>query len=151
MNDPEFIEAYKKALRFLTYKSRTSQEIYSKLIYKGYSGNIIQKVIENLKEKKYLNEEDFVKNWIEIYKKKLGRIKIEALMLQKGIPLELIQEKLKLYLLEEELELAFNLAKRARKNKNLKKMFYFLKNRGFPKEIIFKVINKLYNYERTFS
>lgn len=91
---------YNFALRFLSYRPRSEKEIRDKLKIKYQKSNIgnltllIDKVIQKLKEKKFINDEEFAKGWIESrqrFKPRSSRlIKIE--LKQKGIDQELIEQ-----------------------------------------------------------
>ncbi len=53
------------AIRYLSYQPRTVHEIKIFLKKKEFSSEMILKVIEILKEKQYLNDQEFAKLFIE--------------------------------------------------------------------------------------
>ncbi len=57
------LEAYYKSLRYITRKLRSEKEIW-KLLDKDFSKEIIKETIERLKSDGYLNEELFLKSYI---------------------------------------------------------------------------------------
>ena len=57
------LEAYYKSLRYITRKLRSEKEIW-KLLDKDFSKEIIKETIERLKNDGYLNEELFLKSYI---------------------------------------------------------------------------------------
>ena len=57
--------ALQKALRFLSYRTRTEQEVSRKLERNGYEPAIVAEVIERLKQSQMLNDEEFSKRWVE--------------------------------------------------------------------------------------
>jgi len=71
---------------------------------KKYDKKLIQVVLEELQEKKYLNDADFTERFIteRIYFKKSGAQKIKSELLKKGISLSLIEEKLRMVVDENE-------------------------------------------------
>lgn len=92
----DFQKFYDITLRFLSYRPRSEKEIRDKLISKKASLEIIEKIIAKLKEKKFINDEEFAKWWIEsrlAYKpRSINLIKRE--LLQKGIDRELIDAQI---------------------------------------------------------
>ena len=58
-------------MRFLSYRPRSEKEVKEKLKIKYQKSNIkdltliIDKVIQKLKEKKFINDNEFAKGWIE--------------------------------------------------------------------------------------
>ena len=90
----EFDKFYNKALRFLSFRPRSEYEVKQNLVRKKASENIISKVVSRLKENNFINDEEFIKWWIEqrtnFKPRSLKLIKIE--LRQKGIDKELIEE-----------------------------------------------------------
>lgn len=58
------VEAYYKALNYIKKKLRTKLEIYNKLKGFNYDENIIKNVLEKLEKQKYLNDELYIKSYI---------------------------------------------------------------------------------------
>jgi len=65
MADDEIEVAYQRALRFLSYRPRSSFEIEKKLKDLEFSETVIEKVIKRLQEKKYLDDFKFAEMWVE--------------------------------------------------------------------------------------
>lgn len=90
----EFEKFYNKALKFLSYRPRSEKEIRDKLFQKKASSEVIEKVASKLKEKKFINDEEFAKLWIESRNRSKPRslrlIKLE--LKQKGISQDLIDK-----------------------------------------------------------
>lgn len=95
---------YTKALRFLTIRPRSEKEVRDNLLRKKAPLETVQKVVEQLKEQKYLNDREFVKWWIEqrteFRPRSLRLIKLE--LKQKGIPDNVIELGIKNKELREE-------------------------------------------------
>ena len=159
-----------KSFRFLSYRPRSEKEVKDYLKKKSFFAkamegqeknnleSVIDSIINKLKEQKFLNDEEFVKWWIEqrtTIKPKASRlIKIE--LKQKGIAKDLIDK-----IFEEssssDLEKATVLAKRRIKRyshisdrkKLYDKLGRFLASRGFNyetiKEVIDQILPKEYN------
>lgn len=58
------VEAYYKALSYIKKKLRTRMELYKKLEELKYDENIIKNVLEKLEKQKYLNDELYIKSYI---------------------------------------------------------------------------------------
>jgi len=96
----DFEKFYNLALRFLSYRPRSEKEVRDRLKIKNQKSNlkdldlIIDKVIEKLKEKKFINDEEFAKGWIEsrlrFKPRSLRLIKLE--LKNKGIDSETIEK-----------------------------------------------------------
>lgn len=89
----DFEKFYNSSLRFLSYRPRSEKEIEGKLKSKKVSSEIIEKIIIKLKEKRFINDEEFAKWWIESrirFKPRSLRL-IELELKQKGISDDIIQ------------------------------------------------------------
>lgn len=151
----EFEKFYNKALKFLSYRPRSVEEVRKNLLNsRGRSGStkknttpeIAEKIISKLKEYKFLNDNEFVRWWIEQrtnYKpRSLRLIKME--LGQKGIDRDLIDQVIDdLRLTIDDLGSAKKLIeKRANKYKGLErdekfqKVARYLSSKGFSYDII---------------
>ena len=144
---------YNRALKFLSYRPRSEKEIRDKLKRKKASEEIINKIILRLKENNFLNDEEFVKWWIEqrtnFKPRSLKLIKME--LGQKGIDKELIDETIdELPSAIDDLESAKKLIeKRLSRYKNLsrdekfQKIARYLVSKGFSYDIIKEIFKSL--------
>lgn len=154
----DFDKFYNKALRFLSFRPRSEKEIRDYLIKNKASEASIDKIIKNLKEHKFINDEEFVRWWIEqrtLLKPKATRaIKFE--LKQKGIDKDLIDRSFEDDLtsdLEKAKKLAEKKMPRYSKITDRKKIYEklgrFLASKGFNydtiKEVIDQVLPKEYN------
>ena len=57
--------AFQKALQFIQYRPRSVEETRRRLNEKGFSSDVIESTIDKLLEKKWLDDLDFAKQWIE--------------------------------------------------------------------------------------
>lgn len=154
----DFEKFYNKALRFLSFRPRSEKEIrdYLKGVGRPKSqkniapDGIIDLIINKLKEYKFLNDEEFVKWWIEqrtAAKPKAWRV-IKMELKQKGIQNDLIDSfELKD---KNDLENAIKLAKsRMRRYENMErqdvyeKLGRYLASKGFNYDIIKEVIDQI--------
>jgi regulatory protein len=87
-----FDKFYDKALNFLSYRTRSEKEVRDKLEMKQADPEVIEKIIAKLKEKKFINDEEFSRQWVEsrnrFKPRSLRLIKIE--LKQKGISDEIL-------------------------------------------------------------
>ncbi len=155
--DDNYFYLFNYALKLLSFRPRSYQELKKKLVNyskkKDISNQIIESVIADLGRRNLVNDEAFVKWWIEQrhgYKPK-GRKIIEAELLAKGIKkdliIKLINEKSNP---NEEYELAYSIAKKKISNyRRLSlidrkiKISNLLHRKGFEWEIIYRVIDSL--------
>lgn len=88
-------EAYTTALNYISYKLRTESEIRKKLTKQDYEKKVIDSVINRLKEEKYLNDEVYIKSFIndKINLSNIGPYKIK-LELMSDFKEEKIEEEL---------------------------------------------------------
>jgi regulatory protein len=57
-------KAFQKALQFINYRPRSVHEVKEKLEKLGFSGSVIDDVVNELLRKKYLDDYDYAENWI---------------------------------------------------------------------------------------
>jgi len=81
-----------KAIDFLSRRDYSYSELYTKL--KKYTDDLdaIKAVVDEMVEKKYLNEERFIENFIHSKSKKYGSLKIKHLLHNKVNNRELVNE-----------------------------------------------------------
>jgi regulatory protein len=151
--DNIFEKFYNKALEFLSYRTRSEKEIRDKLKAKQVEPQVIEKIIAKLKEKKFINDENFARQWIEnrsrFKPRSLRLIKLE--LKQKGISEE-VMEKISNdeFLIFNDLEQAKKLVeKRIKRLKDLskqeiyQKLGRYLASKGFNWDTIKKAIDEV--------
>ena len=86
-NDILYEKAKQKAFRFLLVRSRSTKELRSKLREKGFEETVVNDVIANLLELRYLDDETFANGWARnlAVNRLWGNRKIEISLLEKGI------------------------------------------------------------------
>jgi regulatory protein len=147
-----FEKLYGKSLHFLSFRPRSEKELKDFLKKKKAGELISQRIIESLKNSKFLNDEEFALWWVEqrtrSKPKALRVIKME--LLQKGIDKETIEKTL-----GENTESDLDRAKKIAENKirkiNIKdikapeKLFRFLASKGFDYDTIKEVIDQFFH------
>ncbi len=153
----DFEKFYKAAIRFLSFRPRSGKELKDYLTKKKCDPLISKRIIESLTRDKFLNDEEFVRWWVEqrtILKPKASRI-IKYELKQKGINKELIDsffeneesstsDFTKALALAEKKMVRFS--KIEDKRKVYEKLGRFLASKGFDwdtiKEVIDQVLSK---------
>lgn len=129
------------AFKYISYKNRTEKEVKDKLLEKDYSEEVIENILETLREYNYVNDEkyaiDMQKELINF--KMYGEYRIRQILFQKGINKEIVD------CLEYDYEKMYNnaikLLKSKYKNispdyKEKQKIFGFLTRKGYSYDII---------------
>lgn len=116
-------------------------------------GAIVEKIILRLNELEYLNDEQFVQDYIadRLKYKPRGIMAIKMELFKKGIEKDLIEKYLNRDNIDEKEAADRILANYARKLKNLpekeakRKIFQYLAGKGFRQDTIYKTIDSFYN------
>lgn len=150
-NNPTLDKALSIAYKFLNYRPRTEKEVRTKLINKKIDNEIIEAVIEKLKDYNYLNDRDFCKNWIDyrLKLKPMGKSRLFQELVQKGVAPQLVSEILEseidIYLEEEVVRqlIKKQANKYLNKHNGLNKLKSFMLRRGFTIETVNKILIEL--------
>lgn len=148
--DLSFLRAKNYAYRLLSYRQRSIREIADRLKKKRFSPKVIKKTVGYLTELDYLNDENFARAWVQtkLQAQPLGWSLLRYQLRQKGVAEEIIEKVLGAFAERyNEDELAGKLvAGRRSCYKGLaplklkKRLYDYLRRRGFPQEVILKVI-----------
>lgn len=152
LQDPnDYDHAWQYALFLLNLSMRTVSEVEQKMVKRGYGKKVIIQVINNLKEDKFLDDDNYAEVFINSMKnyKTWGRFMMKKKMLEKKLPASLIEQKLsELVTDEDELEIAKRfVSKQINDSKALKKLDYQekqklmrkLMSRGFAMDTVVKL------------
>jgi regulatory protein len=140
-------EVLHAAVRYLSYREHSAQELIHKLQAKGYASEDILTVITHLQEKNYQSDQRYADSIIRHrINKGYGQRYIEQALKQQGVSTTTIKEALKNQQIDWYLqaELAYNkrFANSEIKNdKDKAKRIRFMQNRGFSSEQIFTLIS----------
>lgn len=166
----DFDRLYNKALRYLSYRPRSEREVKDYLKIKNHPSTslrtniknltlVIDKVIQKLKERKFINDEEFARWWIEQRSKfKPQGVRLTELELrQKGIDKELIDRLIhnSEFIIQNDLEQAKKLVEKKMgrfRNKFgmtregiYQKLGRYLASKGFDWDTIKKAIDEVLN------
>ena len=143
----EIRHPFNLAIKYLSYQPRTVHEMQKYIEKKGFGEDIVKKVIETLLEKKYLNDKDFTKLFIEskVRNKPKSKFAFQYELKKKGVCPSIIETVLERY---DDQDLAFTAVRpKIKMWKNLddekfkKKMMNYLRYRGFSYEIFLSTLN----------
>lgn len=144
------MEDFRKALNYsfllLKYRPRSRQEIIGRLKRKKYSAAAINKVIANLEENNYINDEDFVRLFVSSsLSRGWGRKRIEYTLKKLGIPEEIASnasfDKQAFYERLKEL-VARKISNKARDKKNYQRIIRTMAAKGFSYEDITRALEE---------
>lgn len=137
--DSEKSVAFEKAVGYLGRCMRTCKQMRDYLIKKGYSQEVVEYVVDKLKNYKYLDDEQYAKLYAEQASSNKGNRRIKQELMQKGIS----QERAERVKLDDELsrETADKLAQKYMKNKprdfkTLQKLQRYLLSRGYEYDVV---------------
>jgi len=144
--------AFQKALQFIAHRPRSVEETRQRLSKKGFSDEVINVTVKKLLEKKWLDDLDFSRQWIEnrnTFRPRSGKLLRYELRL-KGVSDDEITQALEKYGGDEN-ELAYQAgikkAKKCRQESKLdftKKVGGYLGRRGFNYGIVKPTVERLW-------
>jgi len=152
IKEDNYIKGKNKALKYIEKSIKTETQIREMLIKKEYEEEVIDRVLDFLRNYDFVNDERYVKAFIKAKIKESGKNKIKFNLMKKGISQELIKDSLSAINSEEELLVATRLAQKKAdtlcknekdKQKILQKINVFLINKGYSYSIINEVIPKI--------
>lgn len=142
------------AVRFLAYSARSCTEIERRLEKGGFDPDIIAVVVEELKQKDYLNDGKFSEDWISdrADRKRYGKSRLTAELQRKGLDTETIREAIASVSPDDELRRALAAAEARhpfcgdealdaeQTQANNRRLAAFLQRRGFDWSIVKQVL-----------
>ncbi|MFA5197404.1 MAG: RecX family transcriptional regulator [Patescibacteria group bacterium] len=142
----DYQKCLNKAFSLLSIRMNSESELKKKL-KKRFEYKTVNKVIIRLKELNYINDQTFVKNWIENRGSNRGRFLLKKELMQKGIDKSLVDKYFEQ--IDPDLELAHARELVAKKHwpemtedEEYQKIGGFLSRRGFDYETIRRVNNE---------
>lgn len=135
------------AQRYLAYQPRTILEVMIYLAKKGFGEDIIEKIINILLEKNFLNDHNFAQLFVEsrVKTKPKSKFALGYELKKKGVNASIIEDVLSQY---DDEDLALSSVKSKIKiwqnldpEKFKKKMLNFLRYRGFSYDICLSTLN----------
>ena len=144
----QYFDAYDKAINYIAYQPRTSFEVRNRMLREEYDKSVINNVIGALVEEKYINDEQYVLDYYESYRKKYGVFRIVSNLKGKGIN----ESEIASVQMEDDEEVAYDLLLK-KHGKDIDEIGFemkgkiskYLSQRGFAFDTIKKVVNRYGN------
>lgn len=139
-------------IRYLGIRPRTEEEIKKHLHEKGFTDEMIEKVRQSFREKKYLDDRQYARDWVleRMRLKPRGKNMLRYELIQKGVDPGYIDEALERVGGEEEVEAAVQIALKkyscirfASFPEMRKKVGPFLQRKGFSFEVVVVVFERI--------
>jgi len=143
-------KAYMRAVNYLSYRPRSEAEIRRNLIKNNVSDNLIEDILERLRQSGLVNDAEFAHAWVENRSemRPRGQRALAYELRQRGVDRHIIDQALESV---DEGELAYRAAlMRVRRFKNLewndfrKKMYSYLAQRGFNYHVAAPTIDRVW-------
>lgn len=146
--------ARRLAIQFIQYKLRSEHEVYKRILKEGYDAGLAASVIEDIRALGYLNDAIYVQKYLYDSAKLSPKSKklLKSQLLLKGIDEATIDKELSEWKMDDQSTAEMLVKKKFGKydlkdEKIIRKVYNFLKHRGFSYEIIDKIINLSVNSE----
>ncbi len=152
--DSAVLKAKSDALRLLSFRPRSVEELRNRLKLKKYPEEVIQSTLESLERQGLLNDEKFAKlfSHASVYTRPTGRRKLEFDLKKKGLALSIIEKTLSSLEDYDEKKVAHDLVATRfhkmtgiSKEKKKARLYGFLQRRGFSSEAIFGALSELFS------
>lgn len=145
------VQAYEQAVKFLSYRIRSSAEIRDYLKQKKYNQDAVEEVIERLQQMNYLNDLEFARLWVKnreaFHPRGASALRYE--LRQKGIASDLIDEALSEFDAVESAYRAAQKKARSLRGKNRETMRQqlggFLQRRGYSYDTVSNVLQRIFD------
>lgn len=138
------------AVKFISYKIKSTFEVVKKLKELGYDNTVIDSVVDALVKDNYLNDKDYAERYArtKIKLKKISKKQLELELQQKGISDEIIANLSELHEIDEHGDVERLLLKKykaddLKDNKLRLKAMKFLYSKGYDSDIIQSIIDKV--------
>lgn len=154
LESEEKAKAMDAALRLLSYRMRSEKELADSLRRKGYGEGLVEDIMKELRKRGYVDDQDFARMYAQslLGSRKDGSRAVKMKLSQKGISREVTRNIVEELTSDEKeyeaaLELAIKKLKGSYKNDSpdaiYRKLGGFLSRKGYPYEIVMKVLRKV--------
>ena len=143
----EFDRCKTKVLKYILYKKRTENEVRTKF-NSSIEEDLLEDVIEYLKENNYIDDSDYIKRTINNFKilKSLSIVELRYKLLSKGIDKNLIEDYIyenKDEITEYEINSAIKIIDKKSKELEKKEIISYLMKKGYKKDNILVAYEEL--------
>lgn len=136
-----------RAMHLLNDMDRTESQLRTKLLNGDYPADIVDEAIAYVKSFGYINDESYIRRFIESKRNSKSKKEIYALLMKKGVDMEQVQEILsEYYSAEDSLNAIRDLLRKKRydpksaTDQEVRKIYGYLARKGFGYEDIRQVI-----------
>lgn len=136
-----------RAMHLLNDMDRTESQLRTKLLNGDYPADIVDEAIAYVKSFGYINDESYIRRFIESKKNSKSKKEIYVLLMKKGVDMEQVQEILSEYYgAEDSLNAIRDLLRKKRydpksaTDQEMRKIYGYLARKGFGYEDIRQVI-----------
>ncbi len=141
----EFGKLYQRTLEWVLVRPRsireTSDYLYKKIFEKKLDKNYIDRIIEKLEDKKYLDDYKFAEYYVEnrFLKKGISLKRLKMELMKKGVSKDVIEEVLAGSSRDEKEEILKVISKK-RKKYDDEKLTVYLCRQGFPYDLVRELV-----------
>ncbi len=144
--ESEYTHALDRAMTYLSGSVKTKKQVKDYLVKKGYTEELVLKVLEKLEDYRFLNDTAYAERYTEIASCQKGKYLIERELKAKGIDEQTAKKVLEDF--ADDQEVALSIAQKAIKGKeinkeNLSKVYRKLLSKGFSYETCTSVIDQI--------
>ncbi|MGO0061634.1 RecX family transcriptional regulator [Brevibacillus fluminis] len=159
LEEEERNRAYLYALRYLGFRPRTSAQVQSYLIEKGFPSSLAQEICKRCEEQGYLDDAAFAQQWVRerMLNKSRSLLQLRMELRQKGIAEDDIQEASMQVKKTDQVEAAARLLAKKLRNRTeppsyeeRQKLSAMLQRKGFTHEIIRQAFGLVQTEEESF-
>lgn len=136
-----------RAMHLLNDMDRTESQLRTKLLNGDYPADIVDEAIAYVKSFGYINDESYIRRFIESKRNSKSKKEIYALLMKKGVDMERVREILsEYYSAEDSLNAIRDLLRKKRydpksaTDQEMRKIYGYLARKGFGYEDIRQVI-----------
>ena len=144
------LAAFDRALGVLQRGAKTERGIADYLKGKGYPDECIARATQKLKDYGFVNDENFAEQYVSAYGLSRGRKKLKYDLLRKGVPAEIVEEKLAALSDDDQFDSCLRHAQKYMKNKDFdqktkQKLFAHLVSKGYDFSIANSAIREVFD------
>jgi regulatory protein len=141
-----FKRARERAVYWLKCSARTEEELRRKLRDGGYPLAAADYAVELLKKYRYIDDEEYARNFMEVHARGKSRAELAALLSRKGISRECVSQLMQENPVDEEEQIRHILKKRRfhpeeADQKELSKQIAYLVRKGFSYDAVRRVLS----------
>ena len=158
--DPALVKAKKDALRLLTFRARSVEEIRARLLRKKHEKAVVEETVAYFGAQGFLDDEKFAKWYAmsRLQSRPSGKRQIAFDLKNKGVPASVVSRTLNGLEDFDEKQIALDAVLKRHKtmgrlpeNVSKTRLYGFLKRRGFTSEAVFYALGKLYKHVESFE